>query len=153
MRMNSFFSKFDPAVDKNLLIIIAALIWGIVGVMLCNLASEWLTQTTPRNSFWLGMAGLALSLFIYHFGFLKIVRKNADRILALKDRICFFAFQPWRSCLIIVIMIALGITLRHSPLPKPYLAIIYIGFGIAMVLSCIKYLWIYLKTKGKLQGQ
>lgn len=148
--MNSFLSKFDPAVDKNILIIIAALIWGIVGVMLCNLAAGWLTRATPRNAFWLGMAGLVLSLLIYHFGFLKIVRKNAARILALKNRICFFAFQPWRSYLIIIIMIALGITLRNSPLPKPYLAIIYIGFGLAMVLSCIKYFWIYLKTKGKL---
>jgi hypothetical protein len=36
-------------------------------------------------------------------------------------------------------MIALGLLLRHSAIPKPYLAILYIGMGLALLLSSLRY--------------
>ena len=48
--------------------------------------------------------------------------------------------QVWRSYLIVIVMIAMGIDLRHSPLPKPYLAVLYGGIGMALVLSSVRYL-------------
>jgi hypothetical protein len=36
-------------------------------------------------------------------------------------------------------MITMGTFLRQSSLPKPYLAVIYIGFGGAMLLSSLRY--------------
>ncbi len=80
-----------------------------------------------------------LSLLIHHFGFLRLVNRNIGRIDALKDKICIFAFQPMKSYLIVIIMITIGIILRHSSIPKPYLSVIYIGFGGAMFLSSIRY--------------
>jgi len=148
--MHRILRQLEPAVDKDILIILAALVWGVVGVLLCNLASGWLTMTSMRRGFWLGSAGLVLSLFIYHFGFMKLVKKNSSRIMSFTEKKCIFAFQPWRSYVIIIIMVMLGATLRHSPLPKPFLAVIYIGFGLAMVLSSLKYLWIYLREMRKI---
>jgi hypothetical protein len=141
-------TKFDPSVDKKLLLVLAGVIWFAVGIMLCNLASGWLTQTSSEKALWPGLAGLVLSLFIFQIGFIKIVRKNAERILAYKNRICIFAFQPWKSYFIVIIMITMGMALRNSPLPKTYLAIVYIGFGLAMILSALKYFWIFLKAAG-----
>lgn len=143
-------TRFHPSIDKKLLLILAGVIWCGVGIMLCNLAAGWLALTTEVNALWLSLTGMTLSLFIYHFGFLKLVKKNSDRILAYKDKLCIFAFQPWKSYIIVVIMIGMGMALRHSSLPKIYLAIIYIGFGLAMILSSIKYFWIFLRTSGKL---
>lgn len=142
--------NLNPAVDKKLLLILAGVVWLIVGILLCNLASEWLTQTSASNAFWFGLFGITLALFIYHFGFLKLVRQNSERILTQKDRLCIFSFQPWKSYITVVIMIGMGMTLRHSSLPKQYLAIIYIGFGLAMLLSSLKYFWIFLRKSGKL---
>jgi len=148
--MHRIFKNLEPAVDKGILMIVAALVWGVVGILLCNLASGWLTMTSMRKGFWLGISGLILSLFIYHFGFMKLVKRNSKRIMSFTGKICIFAFQPWKSYITIIIMIMLGFTLRHSPLPKPFLAIIYIGFGLAMILSSLKYIWIYLKETGKI---
>ncbi len=143
--MHSKLEKFDPAVDKRFLIIISGLVWSIVGIILCNLAVGWLLQTTDQKAVFLGLAGTFLALLIHHLGFLKLVDSNIDRILAKKDKVCFFAFQPWKSYLLIIIMITMGLVLRSSQLPRPYLAVIYLGFGGAMFLSSIRYFRVFLK--------
>ena len=89
--------NLNPAVDKKILIILAGVVWLIVGIILCNLAAEWLTQTSASNAFWFGLFGITLALFIYHFGFLKLVKQNSERILNQKNRLCIFSFQPWKS--------------------------------------------------------
>ena len=137
--------KFDPAVDKRLLIALSGIIWSVVGIILGNLAVGWLWTTRGQNSLWFGLTGIILALIIHHFGFLKLVDKNIARILAKKGKVCIFGFQPWKSYLIIVIMVGMGIALRHSSLPKHYLSIIYIGFGGAMLLSSLRYYRIFFK--------
>ncbi|HDH53884.1 MAG TPA: hypothetical protein ENH24_05305 [Nitrospirae bacterium] len=143
--MNPEIRKFDPAVDKRLLIALSGIIWSIVGIILCSLAVGWLSKVTVENGIWFGPAGIILSLMIHHFGFLRLVDKNIARIIAKKGKVCIFGFQPWKSYLIIVIMVGMGIFLRHSSLPKPYLSIIYIGFGGAMLLSSLRYYRIFFK--------
>ncbi|MBI5408039.1 MAG: hypothetical protein HZA14_01580 [Nitrospirae bacterium] len=143
--------KFDPAVDKRILIMLSGIVWSILGIILCYLAVHWLSQTTMRNRVWLGSAGIILALMIHHFGFLKLVNKNIERILAKEGKVCIFGFQPWKSYLIIVIMIGMGAILRRSSLPKSYLSVIYIGFGGAMALSSIRYHRIFLKHAFRLK--
>ncbi|MEN8263060.1 MAG: hypothetical protein ABFR82_06315 [Nitrospirota bacterium] len=137
--MNPNIKKLDPAVDKKFLIALSGIIWTLVGIMLCNLAVTWLTQTPIRIALLSGLSGLALALLIHHFGFLKLVDKNIARIMEKEGKVCIFGFQPWKSYMIILIMITMGIMLRSSTLPKQYLAIIYIGFGGAMLLSSLRY--------------
>ncbi len=143
--MNSKIKKFDPAVDKRVLIALSGITWSIVGIALCKLAVVWLSQTTIEKSIWLGSAGIILSLLIHHLGFLKLVDKNIERIRSMKNKICIFAFQAWKGYLIVLLMICMGIALRSSPLPKPYLSVIYIGFGGAMLLSSIRYYRVFFK--------
>lgn len=140
------FSKYEPAVDTRLLILLSGLVWGIVGVMLCHLAIGWLSQTTGDIAGYFAVSGAILSLLIHHFGFLKLADKNIERISAYdKDKVCIFAFQEWKSYMIIVVMACMGIILRHSPMPKAYLSIIYIGFGGAMGLSSVRYFHVFFK--------
>ncbi len=147
--MKSKINKFDPAVDKKFLIALSGIIWTVVGVMLCNLAAAWLMQTPVKSAVIFALPGLALALLIHHFGFLKLVDKNIARIMEKEGKVCIFGFQPWKSYLIILIMITMGITLRSSALPKQYLAIIYIGFGGAMLLSSLRYHRIFIKLLRK----
>jgi len=76
---------------------------------------------------------------VYKFGFSKIARKNINRVCRYPDKVCFFAFQEWKSYLIISVMAPLGIFLRHSSLPRQYLAVIYITIGLALFLSSLHY--------------
>ncbi len=143
--MNPKIKKFDPAVDKRILLALSGVIWTAVGILLCTRAVIWLSEATNQKALWLATAGILLALAIHHFGFVKLANKNIKRIMAKDGKVCIFGFQPWKSYFIILIMISLGIILRQSPIPKHYLSIIYMGFGGAMFLSSIRYHRIFFK--------
>ncbi len=115
--------------------------WSGVGVLLNSMAYGWLKPLASRQSVPLALAGTALALLIYYFGFSNLAEKNIRRIHAIPNqKVCFFAFQEWHSYPLIAFMIALGIFLRlYSPIPKPYLAIIYMGFGGSLFLASFHY--------------
>ena len=104
------------------------------------LALTWLDELGGRKAVAFGAAGVAAALVVHHFGFLRIVDRNLGRILPMQGKQCLFAFMSWRSYLLIAVMMLLGIVLRRSPLPRPYLSIVYIAIGLALVLSSVRYL-------------
>jgi hypothetical protein len=54
--------------------------------------------------------------------------------------VCLFAFQKWSSYPLVLVMVAMGIYLRrYSPIPKPDLAILYLGLGASLFASSFKY--------------
>ncbi len=150
--MSAKLSKFDPSVDKRLLIALSGIIWSAVGIMLCSMAYGWLTMEHVRFGLWFAVSGIFLAFAIHHLGFLKLVNRNIERILSKKGKVCVFGFQPWKSYLIILIMISMGTVLRQSPLPKPFLSVIYIGFGGAMLLSSFRYYRIFFKNMSDSTG-
>lgn len=137
--------KYKPAVHKNILVFLAGIVWASVGVMLMFLAFSWLSKISNKSVYVFAGAGVLLALLVHHFGFLKIVDKNLKRILPMDEKKCVFAFIPWKSYLIIAVMITVGITLRHSAIPKPYLAVLYIGIGLALLLSSVRYVRVFFR--------
>ena len=107
--------KYKPAVATPLLLFLAALVWDCAGIMLLLLAFSWLSTATRVEAYLYAGAGILLALLVHHFGFLKIVDKNLERILQMNGKKCLFAFIPWKSYLIVAVMIAMGAGLRHSP--------------------------------------
>ena len=69
------------------------------------------------------------------------VDQNIIRINGLTgEKICIFAFQRWTSYPLVLLMISLGVILRlYSPIPKPYLAILYLGIGSGLFLASLRY--------------
>ena len=94
------------------------------------------------------LAGLLLAAGIYFFGFSKLASRNVQRIINIpKERVCLFAFQKWTSYPLVLVMIAMGIYLRlYSPIPKPYLAILYLGLGASLFASSLQYYSQVLRT-------
>ena len=131
--------KFKPAVSKYWLMALGGIMWSGVGIMLCRLAVIWL-RPVPRTWAWsLGSLGLIAAIVVYRLGFSKIALKNITRLCLLPDATCIFAFQAWKSYLIIIFMVALGLTLRHSPMPKRFLAVIYETIGGALFFSSLHF--------------
>lgn len=133
------FSKLRPAVPRIWLITTAGVMWSAVGVILCLMAFHWLITESIKRPMLFGLLGLIFALIVYHFGFSRIARKNIDRLFQYPDKVCFFAFQAWRSYLIIAIMAALGAFLRHSSISRQYLAVVYLTIGGALVFSSLHY--------------
>jgi hypothetical protein len=128
-------TMFKPAAPRSLLVGLAGFMWSGVGVMLCRLAYVWLRAVRSGPALACGGVGIAVALTAYRFSFSKIAHKNIKRLCQLSDKACIFAFQAWKSYVIIGVMIMLGLALRHSPLPRSYLAIVYLAIGGALLLS------------------
>jgi hypothetical protein len=142
--MKKNLNRLKPAVDKRVLLFLAGLMWIGVGAMLLFLSYTWLNAFQDPDSFLFEGIGVAAAMLIHHFGFLKIVDKNLGRILPMEGKRCVFSFLSWKSYLMIAPMIAMGVLLRHSAIPKRYLSILYTGIGLALVLSSIRYLRVLL---------
>jgi len=138
--------KIKPGLPKNWLHFAAGVMWSSVGAYLVSLTRNWIAPTSSTVTVLIFLAGISLALAIYRFGFSKLAEKNINRISSIKsDKPCIFAFQEWTSYPLVIFMISLGIFLRiHSPIPKRYLAIMYIGIGFSLFLASLhyyKHLW------------
>ena len=133
--------KWALAAPKSWLYATAGLMWSGVGVFLCRLTVEWLTPVKSESRIWLISGGVVLAISIYIFGFSRFADKNIRRIAAIpKKKVCIFAFQQWSSYPLVVFMISLGIFLRkYSPIPKPWMAVMYIGIGGSLFLASFHY--------------
>ena len=138
-RIRESLLKCRPAVSRHWLWLTAGLFWSVVGIALCVAACYWLSDIPWPMSAVGAAAGFGSGVAIYRFGFSRIARKNIRRIFQQPDRVCFFAFQAWRSYLLIAVMVLLGYTLRHSQLHRLILAVIYSGIGTGLSLSSTLY--------------
>jgi len=132
--------RFKPAAPRRLLIALGGLAWCIVGVALLLTAWGWLRTASREVAAPAVVVGLVAAGIVGPFGFTPIARKNLARLDRLADPSCVFAFQAWRSYLLIAVMIVLGMTLRHSGLPRPLLAAVYATMGGALLIGSFAYL-------------
>jgi di/tricarboxylate transporter len=127
--------RISPAVERRWLFAISGVLWTAVGAMLMTYAFVWLAPVGLHLEIALGAAGLAIAAIAARYLFRGIARKNIDRIERGPDRASVFSFQPWKSYVLMVGMIALGIALRRSGVPKPALAVVYAAVGGALMLA------------------
>ena len=131
--MKKTFESYKPSVRRHWLVFAAGVVWLAVGIGLMAVACFWLYLSAWPLSLVLGALSLALGLIVYSFGFSRIVRKNIERIGGKPELVCLFAFQGWRSYFLILTMILMGYTLRHLPVPKDVVAMIYFTMGSALI--------------------
>jgi hypothetical protein len=132
--------RFRLGVKKTWLYLTAGLMWAGVGVYLSILACGWFSVVVLGRAIRLAGVGILLAIAIWKFGFSVLAKKNICRIKTIqRDKPSIFAFQKWTNYPLVVVMIALGVVLRHSPIPKPYLAVLYLGIGGGLFLSSLSY--------------
>ena len=130
-----------PGVGKFWLYFTAAIVWSGVGIYLDFLAARWSKELNPNSTIKIIGGGLVLAAAIYLVMFKRFADQNIIRIRDMKGkRICFFAFQRWTGYPLVVIMMSMGVYLRlYSPIPKPYLAILYLGIGSSLFIASFRY--------------
>jgi hypothetical protein len=114
------------------------------------LAYQWLAEMHSDGALWIGLGSLAVGLAVYRFGFSHIAQKNIRRIEALATPASLFAFISPKSYLLVAGMMTLGMALRSSPIPRGYLAVVYVTIGVALFLSSLPY---YPRIWAELRGQ
>jgi hypothetical protein len=137
--MNPNLAKFKPAANKSFLLLLSWAMWFGVGIMLNSFALHWLIAYHGNRAYLFAGVGFIAALLIHYYGFLRIADRNLGRISNLNDKPCVFSFMSWKSYIIVVVMVTMGIALRHSAIPKQYLSMLYIGIGLALLLSSMRY--------------
>jgi len=132
-------SRLKPSVPKCWLFALSGLMWSIVGLGMCIAALGWLSEENLLRGVGKAVFGISGAALAYRLGFVKIARTNIRRLKGLPSWGCLFAFQAWRSYLVILFMVGLGIALRQSIVPKDMLACVYIAIGGALFLSSFLY--------------
>lgn len=131
--------KLNLGIDKSILILMGGTMWCGVGIMLIRYAVSWLSLCSVKEQICFYSAGFLAAMPIHHFGFIKIATRNINRILSLREKTSPLTFMTWKSYLIVLVMVSMGIAMRHSSLPKQYLSILYNGIGLGLFLSGIRY--------------
>ena len=128
-----------------MLILIAGIVWMLVGLMLSRLAIIWWQSYTGSFLILFIFIGLLLGVVKGYYIFTRIVNTNIQRIAQLNRVNFILAFISLKTYLLIIGMIILGILLRNSMFPKQYLAIIYLGVGLSMIISSYPYFKVLVK--------
>jgi hypothetical protein len=138
---NKTINALNPAVGKTWLWLLSGILWAAIGIYLCSLTIAWLRPVITTRMLLLVSGGLILAFLIFWYGFSGFACRNIDRIQAIpRQKVCIFAFQKWTSYPLVAVMISLGIFLRkYSPIPKPWLAVLYIGIGGSLFLASFHY--------------
>lgn len=131
--------RFKPTASRRVLVLFAGLAWVGAGAATLRFAFRWLRGSVQSHLLFV-VVGVLASLAIHHFGFLRLVDKNLTRLRLSQGKRCLFSFFTWKSYLIIAVMMTMGAGLRHSGIPKDYLAVVYLGIGLALLLSSVRYL-------------
>ncbi len=129
---------WKPAAPRWVLHALSGLVWSGVGLLLLRWVWVWLSPIPYPE--WLpgALVGAGLALITWA-GFSWMAKRNITRIERGLDRPCLFGFQRWSSYPLVAFMIALGLTLRRSSLPRTWLAPLYLGIGGGLFMASLNY--------------
>ncbi len=138
-KMNRNWEEFKPEVRKQILIVLAGLVWVGAGIWLTWMAVSWLIEYEGDMALIFVILGLVVGFIKTKFVFNRLVSSNLQRIHSMEGKGFIFAFITPKSYVLIISMILIGMLLRNSSLPREYLSIIYMGVGLALIISGLKY--------------
>ena len=138
--MQHLLEKYKPAANATTHLLMAALMWLVVGVLLAGFGLKWLAHSSLAFKWPLAALAVALGMFKSRFALDKAAHHMVDRIAARGDGRCIGGFlSPW-SWLMVAIMAGGGRALRAWVLPKGWAGLLYLMVGVALALSS-RLLW------------
>jgi len=124
--------KLKPGASRAAHLFAAPLIWTAVGIMLMERGLGWMgLHVTLRLLLIALLVGTAKSLTVLD----RSAKKTLNRIMGFGDRTCIGAVYPWKTWLLVLVMMACGIALRTLIEPNAFLGAVYFAIGWALLLS------------------
>lgn len=126
--------------DKKNLYCIAALIWGIPGIIITVKGIRAYLSMAPQDLWWLLLITAAVIASFYMM-FWRIVDRYSARIAAQPQKTTVWQTFPLRGWILIVCMSCLGIVLKHIPaVPAAFTASFYSGLGPMLLFAALRFL-------------
>lgn len=132
-------------VSKQVLLIVAGLVWIIAGV---NILRIGIITWDVNTDIWLFKVCEATVVFLLFFilVFRKLYYKHTKRIESkTSDNNCPFAFFDIKGWIVMAVMITIGIVVRmFHLLPDSFISVFYTGLSIALIYTgvlFVRYWW------------
>jgi hypothetical protein len=124
--------RLKPSVSRSIHLFAASLIWTAVGIMLMERGLDWMgLNITLRLLLIALLVGTAKSLTLLD----RNAKKILGRIMGFSDNTCIGAVYPWKTWLLVLVMMTFGIALRILTEPGLFLGAVYFAIGWALLLS------------------
>ncbi len=130
------------------LILVTGFIWLWSGFLLLHRSWTWVHLFTDNQLHLSIVIAVVLGAIKTYLIFHKLTTKNIKRITTYKDElISILKFHLIKDQILIVVMIAGGSLLRHTPaVPKIILMPVYIGIGLSMLYSSSLYMLYFINN-------
>ena len=125
-------SRFKPGAPVHVHLLVAALIWSLVGLFL--MFNGFLFISLAGKEWFIAMA-IAIGTLKSFRVLDPVARKNIRRILEFDDGTCIGSVYSYKTWLLVICMIALGRFLRSSILPGEYVGLLYVAVGWGLFFS------------------
>ncbi|UCD76236.1 MAG: hypothetical protein JSV91_04795, partial [Phycisphaerales bacterium] len=132
--MSKTLARFKPTAPRRVQLLLAALMWTVVGAALLTFGTLWLVQSGISRWPWLLAGAIAAGILKAVFILGRAAARVILRIRQRGDGRCLGGFLSWRTWLLVLVMMAAGFTLRHSHIHSAILGTVYAAVGSALVL-------------------
>jgi hypothetical protein len=149
---SELFNKLKPGISKRYILLIAAFIWTMAGVMLFVRGAFYVLQFSNFKAIHFLIA-ILFGIGFFWVLFKKISFKHIHRIKNIEiEKPCIFSFFNFKSYLIMGLMITMGIMLRKSGhVNKDILYTFYVGMGIPLLISAGRFYKAWFKDQNTLR--
>lgn len=126
--------------NRKHLYVVAAVIWGIPGIMITLKGIKAYAIQPSENLWWLLLI-TAFVLASFFVMFRRIVDRYSERIASLPERVKIWQTFPLRGWILLIFMMSLGIALKHIPgIPSAFTASFYTGLGPMLLFSAGRFM-------------
>lgn len=123
------------------LYVVAAVIWGIPGIIITLKGIDAYRMQSSGNIWWLLLITAAV-LTGFFLMFRRIVDRYCGRIASLPDNVKIWQTFPVSGWVLLVFMMSLGIALKHIPgIPSAFTASFYTGLGPMLLLGSGRFMF------------
>ena len=134
--MTGWHENLKPRASSRFQLLLAGLMWSVVGCALLAFGSSWISDSVSRGTFALLLvAALALGAAKSRFILDRAAGKIVIRIGERGEGRCAGGFLSLRSWLLVAVMIAGGRLLRGGILPSAAVGTLYAAIGTGLLLS------------------
>ncbi len=113
-------------------VLVSALLWTVTGFFLLIRGFSYVAAGSLILA---GLTGLAAGSLKSFYILDRVAFKGLERILSFSDNTCIVAIYSWKTWLLLIVMIWLGILSRAVDIPITMRGIICIAIGWALVFS------------------
>ena len=138
--MRQLLEGYKPAASARLHLLLAALMWTVVGALLLFFGGRWVLAEQLAYGWLLLAMAAGGGLLKAHFVLEPAAGRTIERIRSRGDGQCIGGFLSVRSWVFVVLMAAAGRYLRGELAPRIVVGLLYTGVGVGLLLA-VRRLW------------